>query len=336
MEPILFLPLVISFFVTFIVLPKWIAKAKKIGLVWEEMHKYNHPKNVAGSGGLIVVMGFILGVLVYISLKTFYFKSDVNVMDILALISSVLILAGIGLIDDLLGWWHGGLSKKFRLFMCIFAAVPLMVINAGNSQAALPFLDGVTLGWLYPLIIIPIGIVGASTTFNFLAGWNGLESGQGMIILTALSFVAYMNGNTWITLIGMCMVLSLLAFWIFNKVPAKVFPGDILTYSVGGLIAMMAILGDMEKIAVFFFIPYILEVVLKSRGRLKKQSFGKPNKDNSLEMPYDKVYGLEHFAIFCLKKVKNKVYQNDVVYFIYGIQILTVFVGLVIFRNAIF
>jgi hypothetical protein len=68
----------------------------------------------------------------------------------------------------------------------------------------------------------------------------------------------------------------------------------------------MAILGNMEKIAIFFFIPYIVEVILKSRGRLKKESFAKPNKDNSLEMPYNKIYGLEHFAIWALKKIKNR------------------------------
>ena len=64
------------------------------------------------------------------------------------------------------------------------------------------------------------------------------------------------------------MVGALIGFYIYNKFPAKVFPGDILTYSVGALIAGMAILGNFEKIAVFVFIPYIIETILKSRGKL--------------------------------------------------------------------
>jgi UDP-N-acetylglucosamine--dolichyl-phosphate N-acetylglucosaminephosphotransferase len=335
---ILLLPLIVSFFATFIFMPYWIKKAKQIGLLWEDMNKYPKLKNVAGSGGLIMVLGFILGILFYVFIKTFYFKTAFNVSEIFALSTSILILAMVGLIDDLFGWWHGGLSKKFRILMCLFAAVPLIVINAGNSEIMLPIVGLVNVGILYPLFFIPLGIITASTTFNFLAGFNGLEAGQGAIILTSLSLVAFFTGYTWVALLGLCMVASLLAFLTFNKCPAKVFPGDILTYSVGGMIAIMAILANMEKIALFFFIPYILEMILKLRGKLKMLSFGKPNKDNSLEMPYDKIYGLEHFSIWFLKKINknSKVYENDVVYFIHIIQIIIIIVGFIIFKKSIF
>ncbi len=125
------------------------------------------------------------------------------------------------------------------------------------------------------------------------------------------------------------MVGSLFAFYLFNKHPAKVFPGDILTYSVGALIAIIAILGNIEKIAIFFFIPYIIEVILKSRGKLKKHSFGKLNIDGSLELPYKKIYGLEHLSILILKKIKpsKKVYEKEVVYLIHFFQIIVIILG---------
>jgi UDP-N-acetylglucosamine--dolichyl-phosphate N-acetylglucosaminephosphotransferase len=95
----------------------------------------------------------------------------------------------------------------------------------------------------------------------------------------------------------------------------------------------MAILGNSEKIALFFFIPYILETALKLRGRLNKQSFGIPNKDGSLELPYDKIYGLEHLAILILKNIKpgKKVYENDVVYLINGFQVIVILIGFALF-----
>lgn len=334
MEPILFLPLVIGFFVTFFALPSWIRRARNAGLEGKDINKHDKPR-VAEAGGVVVILGFIISVFIYIALKTFYFKSSDNLIEIFALVSSITIISFIGMIDDILGW-KIGLGKRIRIFLVLFGAVPLMVINAGSLGASPAVMGGLNLIWIYPFILIPLGIIGASTTFNFLAGYNGLESGQGIIILTALSFVTYMNGNTWLTLVGMCMVLSLLAFWIFNKYPAKVFPGDVITYPLGAMIAIMAILGNMETIAIFFFIPYILEVILKSRGKLSKESFGKPNSDNSLEMPYDRIYGLEHFAIFFLGKVKSKVFEKDVVYFIHAIQIAVILVGILIFRNSIF
>src|SRR3989344_5433422 len=328
MEKILVLSMGMGFLVTLFSLPYWIKKASKIGLIWPDMNKYKKNK-VAGSGGIIVILAFLLSVLVYIALKTFYFKSAENIEEILALATSVLMFAGIGIIDDLLGWQHGGLSKNLRLLLCVFAAIPLVVINAGHSSMNLPIIGTINFGLMYPLLLIPVGIVATSTTFNMLAGFNGLEAGQGVIILTGLSFVSYFSGNSWVALIGLYMASALAAFWIFNKVPARVFPGDVLTYPVGGLIAIMAILGNFEKIAVFFFIPYILEVILKSRGKLKMQSFGKPDKDNSLELEHNKIYGVTHLSLWILKKIKKdgKVYEREVVYAIYGFQILLVIIG---------
>jgi UDP-N-acetylglucosamine--dolichyl-phosphate N-acetylglucosaminephosphotransferase len=331
MEYILFLPILISFITCLIFLPMWIRKSREVGLLWEDMNKHNHPKNVASSGGLIVVISFIIGVLFYVAFRTF-FRVGVEInLQIFALTSTILLFAIIGLTDDLLGWNNGGLSKRLRVVLSFVAAIPLIVIHAGESIMFVPILGQVEFGLLFPLFLVPLGIAGAATTYNFLAGFNGLEAGQGIIILSFLSYVAYATGSPWLSLIGMVMVASLVPFFIFNKVPAKVFPGDILTYSVGGLIAIMAILGNFEKIAIFVFAPYILETALKVRGGLKKHSFGKPNKDNSLELPYKKIYGMTHLSIFILSKFKKKVYEKDVTYFIFLIQIILCLVALAIF-----
>jgi len=331
MELILLIPLLFGFFTTLFFIPFWIKRTKKIGLVWEDMHK--HQKKVSGSGGLIVVFGFILGVLSYIAIKTFILKINLTTIEIFALLTAVLISGTVGFVDDIFGWVHGGLSAKLRIFLMLCAAVPLMVINAGESTMV-----GINFGLFYPLFLIPLGIIGATTTFNFLAGYNGLEASQGILILFSLALVTWFTGNSWLSVISLVMVFCLIAFYLFNKYPAKIFPGDVLTYSVGALIAVIAILGDIEKIAVFFFIPYILETCLKLRGKLKKQSFAKINEDESLEMPYEKFYGLEHVAIYFLKKIKknHKVYEKEVVYIINGFQILIIILGLILFNSAIF
>jgi len=331
MEIILLISLLISFLVTVLVLPYWIRKAKQLGLLWEDMNKYKTPKNVASSGGVVVVMAFIIGVLYYIATRTFFSREASVNLEIFALLSVILILALTGVIDDLFGWKGGGLSRKWRIVLAFIASIPLVVINAGTSSMNFPFLGEINIGFLYPLILIPLGIAGASITYNFLAGFNGLEAGQGILILTFLSFVAYKNNSPWLALIGLIMVAALFGFYFYNKYPAKVFPGDSLTWSIGALIAIMAILGNFEKVAVFVFIPYITEFCLKElRGKGKKYSFAKPNPDGSLEMPYKKIYGLTHLSLFILKKFKTKVYEKDVVYFIFIIQIIFILFGLLI------
>jgi len=336
-QPILFIAIFVSFILTLMTLPKWIRKCNQVGLLWEDMNKYKHPRNVAASGGIVVIMAFVISVLAYISVRTFII-GDINgiTREILSLLSVVLILAVVGLADDMLGWKHGGLSIRMRIFLAFMASIPLVVINAGDSAVNLPFIGAVNVGLLYPLILIPIAIAGATTTYNFLAGFNGLEAGQGIIILSFLSFISYITGSSWLAMVGLCMVISLIVFYYYNKFPATVFPGDILTWSIGALIACMAILGNFEKIALFIFMPYILETILKLRGKLKMQSFGIPNKDRSLEMPYPKIYGLTHLSIFILKKFKEKVYERDVVYFIFAIQIVICLAALIVFKSSLF
>ncbi len=320
----------LSFLITLFLMPFWIRKAKQINFVWKDMNKFSSNK-VAGSGGIIVVLGFVISILILVAYKVFYLKSTDYLIEIFALLNVLIILAGIGLVDDLLGWQKGGLSKRSRLILVAVSAIPLMAINAGKSSMSIPFFGVLDFGIFYPLLLIPIGIVGATTTYNFLAGFNGLEAGQGIIILSSLSIVSFLTGSFWLGVICLCMVFSLLAFLTFNFYPAKVFPGDVVTYPIGGLIAISSILGNFEKIAVFFFLPYILEVVLKSRGHFIKSSFGKPNKDNSLNLKYEKIYGLTHLSIYILKKLKMSPTEKKVVFLIWGFQIAVIMIGFIMF-----
>jgi len=318
---LLLISILISFFLTVLMLPKWIKKCQEVGLLWENMNRFGHPKNLASSGGVVVIMAFTLGVLFYVALKTFVFGGTVRALEIFSLLSVILIFGIIGLTDDLLGWKHRGLSAKLRLALAFTASIPLVVINAGTHIMILPFLGVVNFGILYPLVLIPLGVAGVATSYNFLAGFNGLEAGQGILILSFLSYVAYVTGSPWLAIVGLCMVASLAGFYLFNKFPATVLPGDILTYAVGALIVGMAILGNFEKIAVVIFIPYFLEIILKLRGGLKKHSFGIPDRKGNLGMPYKKIYGLEHLAIRILNRF-GRATEEKVVYLIYIFQII--------------
>jgi UDP-N-acetylglucosamine--dolichyl-phosphate N-acetylglucosaminephosphotransferase len=324
---ILFIPMILlSFLITLLVTPVWIRRARKEKLTGKDMHKRNKVQ-IPESGGIAVLVGFIIGVFLYISVKTFFFGTEVNLINILGLLCVLFFAAIVGLFDDLLGWKRG-LKNSTRLLLLLFAAIPLMALNEGTSNIL-----GIDFGLIYPLILVPIAIIGTTATFNFLGGYNGLETSQGILIIGALSVVTFVTGSLWLTVISACMVASLIAFYLFNKYPAKVFPGDIMTYTIGALIGAIAIMGNMEKIAVFFFIPYILEVVLKLRGKLEKQSFGKVQKDGSIELMYPKIYSLTHVAIVFLKKIKpsHKAYEWEIPLMINLFQIAVIIIGFILF-----
>ncbi|MEI6731240.1 MAG: glycosyl transferase family 4 [archaeon] len=335
MNSLLTIPILASFFITLFLLPYWIRKAKQIGLVWDDMNKLKYEK-VSGSGGIAVLVGFLMSVFIYLAYLSFIAKDISNIASILSIVLVIFLAASIGFLDDLFGWQQGGMSKRSRLLLLLFISLPVVVLNAGKDVVSLPFLGTLNLGLWYPLVLVPIGIIGATSTFNFLAGFNGLEAGQGILILSALSLVSYLTGTTWLAVLLLCMVFALIAFLVFNFYPTKVFPGDSLTYAVGAAIAVSAILGNFEKIAIFLFIPYIIEVILKSRGRLNKYSFGAPQKDGSLDLKYDKIYGLTHLSILILKKIGIKPTEKRAVYLIWLFQLAIIVLGFIIFREGIF
>lgn len=317
MDLVISLSVLASFLATWIVARKWIRKAPEIGLLGFDMNKLGRPK-VAEMGGICVVFGFVLGILIYIGLMTFYLNMQ-NYVEILAVLCTVLSMCIIGMMDDLLGW-KKGLKQWQKPIFTLFAALPMMVINAGHSTMNLPIIGTIDFGIIYPLLIVPIGIVGASNAYNMVAGYNGLEAGMGVILLSTLGYFAFVNGKFSAMILAICMVSSLIAFLYFNWYPAKIFPGDTMTYSLGALAACIAIVGDMEKIAVLLFLPYAFDFIIQAAGGFSKEAFARVNEEGDLEKPYKGLYHLTHLAIVVLKQLKSKVYERDVVLFLCGIE----------------
>jgi len=323
-----------SFSIALFLTKTWIRAAKFAKLLGKDLNKYEKPL-VPEAGGIAVALAVCFSLQTYIFLKTFYWKTTTHLPEAFAISATVLLGGFIGFTDDILGWKRG-LTQFRKVLLTIPIALPLMVINAPHTIMTLPYPIGpVDFGIVYPLLLVPVGVIGATNGFNLLAGYNGLEAGMGLIIFTTFGVAGLIVEKYWISLIAFIVSAGLLAFLYFNWYPAKVFPGDSLTYSIGSLIAAVAILGDMERLAVWLFLLYFIEGLLYFRARAVDkagdvQAFGIPKEDGSLEMPYEKMYDTTHFAIWFLKKVKEKVYERDVVSFLLFVQFLVALSGIVL------
>lgn len=324
MEILLFSCFIAAFLVTFVLASKWIKKARAMGLVGKDMNKPGKPE-VAEAGGLVVIVGAVAGILLYIFLMTFYFSTKFALIQIYAMMATILLAGFVGFIDDILGW-KTGIKHSTKILSTIPVAIPLAVVNAGQSTMAMPFFGLVDLGVVFPLVVVPLGIIGATNGYNMLAGYNGLEASLGIVILSTLGLIAWLSGSAWVAMLSFVMVSALCAFLWYNRVPARVFPGDSMTYSVGAMVACVAILGNMEKYAVILFLPYVFDALMFVRfrfidGQRKIEAFGKVKPDGSLEMPNRKVYDYTHLALKVLGKARKKVYEKDVVFFVVGTEI---------------
>jgi len=251
------------------------------GLVGKDMNKLGNPE-VPELGGIGVLFGFIMAMMAAIFIFHYLGTLNFDLKIILAGFCTILIIGFLGLVDDLIGWKHGVKQWQHALIP-LFAALPLMALKVGTATMVLPFLGVISFGIWYSLVIVPIAVTGASNAFNMLAGFNGLEAGQGILIGTTFLAIALMTGSVEVVVIMTALLGALIAFLRFNWYPAKIFGGDTLTLPIGTSFAVVAIVGNMEKIAVLLFAIYFIELLLKAKTKFKAECFGIPQKDGTLK-----------------------------------------------------
>jgi UDP-N-acetylglucosamine--dolichyl-phosphate N-acetylglucosaminephosphotransferase len=238
---------IISFVTTFLCIGPLIKKLGAANIVGIDVHKRDKPR-IPEMGGIAIIIGFVISlnsVLVLIS--------HPRIDYILAATVTIFLTAFVGIIDDLTG-----LTQRWKPVLVALAAAPLIIIRVGYSTVFLPFLGFVDLGLIYWFIVVPIGISGAANGFNSLAGFNGLEAGLGCIMSFFLMVEALILGVSETVLIMASLFGACLAFSYFNKYPARIFPGDTGTLTIGAVIASAVIIGRMEWIGVTVFIPHII------------------------------------------------------------------------------
>ncbi len=303
------LAVMVSFAAALFITPKFIRFLEAAGISGKDIQKRKKP-TIAEMGGPAVLTGFLAGIFFFIWAKVFLYGEVQNLVELFAGITTILIITIIGMFDDLSSLTRKGKTDNFgnlkriglkqwqKPLLTLPAAIPLMAIMAGDTSLTAPLLGTINIGNFYPLLIVPIAIVGASNAVNMLAGMNGLEAGLGAVLLGTLGLYGYLHGSTAAAMIAFTFAAALIGFFWFNKYPAKIMPGDSMTYAIGAAVAVVAIVGRMEKFALYVFALWFIELALKLRSKIETgktaESFGVLQPDGTLKAPYPKTYSLTH------------------------------------------
>ncbi len=311
----------ISFLIVLSLIPWVIKYLRKIGLMDQDQNKKDKSL-IPISGGIPVLVGIFAGLMLFIFIQTFIYNETEFLLKLFASMTSIMIITFIGFSDDLLRITKKngtdkikGLKQWQKPILTLAAAIPLMVVNAGTTTLALPFIGRIDVGLIYPLIFIPIGVIGSANMVNMLAGYNGLEAGLGIVYLTMLGLFALTFSRLEGALLAFLTVAALLAFLIYNKFPAKILSGDSLTYLLGGVLVNVAIIGNIERAAIIVSIPFFIEFFLKLRTNFKAKSYGY-YKNGKIQSYYNKIYSIPH--IFT---IKGKYTEKQIVLFIVLIEL---------------
>lgn len=315
----------ISLFLMFKITPKLIDIIKANNFVGKDMNKLNTPL-VAELGGVPVLIAFVLSLLIFLLFYFILFRGVMllNILEFLIIIVTLLFIIFLGLVDDILGW-KKGISQIQHFLFPLLLSVPIIVytILVGYSSIYVPIFGVVSVGVIYSWLFVPIALTATTNSFNLLAGYNGLETGLGIFIFLTISILAFFSNNFTLLIILGAWLGALVGFLKFNKYPAKIFPGDVITLANGAFAGICAIILKMEILIAFLILLYIIEFIIKARHRFKTECFGIIQKNKTI-LPNPKGGSLIHLVLrrgkFTEKSLVNRFYIFQII-----ISIFTIF-----------
>ncbi|KAF6031889.1 DPAGT1 [Bugula neritina] len=191
-------------------------------------------------------------------------------VDYLAALLSMCCMLFLGFADDVLN-----LKWRHKLWLPTMASLPLLMvyyINFGHTLIIVPkpFREllgtSVDLGILYYLYMGMMAVF-CTNAINILAGVNGLEAGQTLVIACSVMFfnvyqLMYGNTQTEAHLFSLYLIIPYIAVTVpllyYNWCPARAFVGDTFCYFSGMAFAVISILGHFSKTMLLFFVPQII------------------------------------------------------------------------------
>ncbi len=180
----------------------------------------------------------------------------------------------LGFLDDFLKV-HFKHNLGLKAYQKIIGQVGIAIIiaifvynsNLVGTSIYVPFTKiSIDIGfWIIPLIVfIYLAVV---NSVNLLDGLDGLCSGVTFVYILSFACVMLIYSNlpnvdyyNWQNLIQICFAMSgcLLAYFILNCYPAKIFMGDTGSLALGGLVATLAIFTGLELYIPILGIPYVV------------------------------------------------------------------------------
>ncbi|MFW9942301.1 MAG: hypothetical protein ACFFFT_14780 [Candidatus Thorarchaeota archaeon] len=210
---------------------------KRKDYIGYDIHKNAQPK-VPESGGIVLVIGFTIT-----SIFLMLFFPEI-ISETLIFLLTVVSAGMIGFIDD-----RKKLSSRYKITFSIFCGSAIFFANFFGfitiSSPTIPFLDKTRLNIIYPLII-PVIVAVFVNSVNMLEGYNGEGSGTCLIVVIFLFICGLIWNSAEAVFFTIPVIAVIIPFFIYNKYPARIFPGDVGTLSMGAMIACIMFFGSLE------------------------------------------------------------------------------------------
>jgi phospho-N-acetylmuramoyl-pentapeptide-transferase len=242
-----------------------ILKRKHAGQNIREEGPQSHLKKsgTPSMGGIAILMGIAITA---IATKQFEW-------DVLMVMGALLAFGAIGFVDD-----YTKIQKKHNLGLRAWQKILMQLVVSGilawviaygpggNTLVRMPISSQlIDFGVWY----IPFGIfvlLAMVNSVNLTDGLDGLATGVTAISLVFFSLAAVTYHHMTSAPLAITMAGACLGFLIFNRHPAKIFMGDTGSLALGGGLATLAMMMDLElflPIVGFVYVAEALSVIMQ-------------------------------------------------------------------------
>ena len=206
----------------------------------------NHAKKAGTptTGGVFIVVSIIMASLAVLTMNQTLTPSSMIIL------MTFLFFMLAGLKDDLGKIKHkenkAGLTPRNKLFFQIAIGLLPAAYMTVTGQTYLSLGQfSFDLHYFYPFFAL-FFITGVSNAVNLTDGLDGLASANCAVAFTACAIICAITGQVDLAIISAATVGAVIGFLYFNRYPAKVFMGDTGSLALGGLLAVLAVMGKFE------------------------------------------------------------------------------------------
>lgn len=262
--------------VIFVGMPFQIRFMLKKGIFGVDVHKKEKPK-IAEMGGIMLLIAIIItSILIIILIDDPADKLSVGIFCI-----SVTIAGIIGIVDDIFN-----LSALLKPFLLLFGSIPIIASRRYETKPMLPFVGETRLNIVY-FILLPFVISVPANSVNMLDVFNGSMATTVILVLITIFFanmIVFQDNFSNLNLTDIfvfIMLGTLIAYWFFNRYPAKTFGGDTGSLTVGASLGVIAVMGRLEIVVIIAMIPFIMNsfgIISSVRGLFERRQMVRPTK----------------------------------------------------------
>jgi len=253
------------------------ALAIRVGMVDLPGPRKVHLQPIPLLGGLAMYGGVMMAMLIV-------FDGPARAQ-VFGIVTGATLVAAVGFLDDR-GWLH----HQIKLFVGMPLAAVILLISGIHAQVFSLMLSSRLGYWLDAALTI-VWVVGITASFSILDHMDGLCAGIAAMASVFFALLAYLNGQTLVTVLAASVLGAAAGFLRWNFKPAKIFMGDGGAMFLGFLMATLAlklrlehasqVAGWLAPVLILSATIFDTTLVTISRSRRGLLPFATPGKDHS-------------------------------------------------------